>query len=153
MTITVQTPPLPAPSSADPFADTKCGACIGLCCRYFALEIDTPDEPSDFENLRWYMLHERVQIFVDDDDWYLQIYSKCTMLGDDHKCMDYENRPQICRDYTDESCDYDGPQGEVFHNIAELDAFRDKWVAEYEAGEKRRADKAKRRKGKKKKRR
>lgn len=153
MTITVQTPPLPVPGAPDGFADTKCGACIGLCCRYFALEIDTPDEPDDFENLRWYVLHERVQIFVDDDTWYLQIYSKCERLGADHKCTDYENRPQICRDYSDESCDYDGPQGDlVFRNIEEMDAYRDKWVAEYEAAEKRREAKRKKRKGKKKRR-
>jgi Fe-S-cluster containining protein len=134
-----------------PFEKTKCGGCTALCCSYFALEIDAPDEPDDFENLRWYIIHEDVQIFVDDDSWYLQLNRKCTWL-DGNRCGNYENRPQICRDYTDELCDFDGPQSDLtFKNIKELEAYRDEWVARYEAKEKKAANKkAKRKKNKKK---
>lgn len=41
-----------AEAPTEPFEDSKCGLCTALCCQYFALEIDAPDEPSDFENLR-----------------------------------------------------------------------------------------------------
>lgn len=130
-------------NSPKAFEDTKCGGCIALCCRYFALEIDTPDEPDDFENLRWYMLHDRVQLFVDDGAWYLQIFSPCSKLGADNMCQVYETRPSICREYSDEACDYDGVQSDiVFHNLEELEAYRDDWVAKYEA--KRARKKAKR---------
>lgn len=126
--ISLSTPPTPA------FADTKCGGCTALCCHYFALEIDAPDEPEDFENLRWYILHEDIQIFVDDEVWYLNIERKCTWLKDNH-CGNYENRPTICREYTDVGCEKDGPESDLlFKNIEELEAYRDDWVAKYEAG-------------------
>jgi len=135
-----------------PFEKTKCGGCTALCCSYFALEIDAPDEPADFENMRWYIIHEDVQIFVDDDVWYLQIYRKCTWL-DGNKCGNYENRPQICHEYSDELCDLDGPESDLtFRNIEELEAYRDTWVADYEEKKARKALKkaAKKAKGKKK---
>jgi Fe-S-cluster containining protein len=135
----------------NPFANTKCGGCTALCCSYFALEIDTPDEPEDFENLRWYIIHEDVQIFVDDGDWYLQINRKCSWL-DGNKCGNYENRPQICRDYSDTLCDLDGPQSDhTFHNIEELEAYRDTWVAEFEEKKRKKAKKARRKTGKRRK--
>lgn len=123
---------LGTPPSTD-FAATKCGGCTALCCSYFALEIDEPDEPDDFENLRWYIIHEDVQIFVDDDVWYLQIMRKCTWLNG-NACGNYENRPTICREYSDELCDKDGPESDLlFRNIDELETYRDEWVANYEA--------------------
>ncbi|MFT7462609.1 MAG: Fe-S-cluster containining protein [Pseudohongiellaceae bacterium] len=126
------------------FADTKCGGCTALCCNYFALEIDAPDEPEDFENMRWYILHEGVQIFVEDEVWYLSIARKCTWL-DGNKCGNYENRPTICKEYTDVGCEADGPESdELFKNIEELEAYRDTWVAEFEAKRaKKKAKKAK----------
>ena len=134
-----------------PFSKTKCGGCTALCCSYFALEIDEPDEPSDFENLRWYIIHEDVQIFVDDGVWYLQIFRKCSWL-DGNKCGNYENRPQICRDYTDELCDLDGPESDLsFRNIEELEAYRDTWVAEYDRKRRKKAAKKARKKAAKKK--
>ena len=118
-----------------PFQQTKCGRCTALCCRYFALEIDAPDEPDDFENLRWYLIHEDVNLFIDEGDWYLQIFRKCTWLGDDNKCTRYDDRPSICREYSDDWCDFDGvTEGDrTFRTIDELEAYRDEWVVKYEA--------------------
>jgi Fe-S-cluster containining protein len=149
MTTVAEAPPK---TNTLPFSKTKCGGCTALCCSYFALEIDTPDEPADFENLRWYIIHQDVQIFVDDDTWFLQINRKCTWL-DGNKCGNYENRPQICRDYTDELCDLDGPESDLtFRNIEELEAYRDTWVAEFEQKKsKTAAKKARKKAGKKKK--
>ena len=130
-----------------PFEKTKCGGCTALCCSYFALEIDAPDEPEDFENLRWYILHQDVEIFIDGEDWYLQINRKCQWLVG-NQCGNYENRPQICREYSDEECDFDGVESDTtFKTIEELEAYRDGWVADYKAREKRKR-KAKKRKRK-----
>ena len=134
-----------------PFANTKCGGCTALCCSYFALEIDAPDEPDDFENLRWYIIHEDIQIFVDDDIWYLQVNRKCSWL-DGNKCGNYENRPQICHEYSDTLCDLDGPESDLtFRNIEELEAYRDTWVAEFEEKKRKKAKKARKKHGKRKK--
>lgn len=116
-----------------PFEQSKCGRCTALCCRYFALEIDAPDEPDDFENLRWYLIHEDVQLFINNGDWYLQVFRKCTWLGSDNKCSRYDDRPRICREYDDDWCDFDGEtEGDRnFRSIAELEAYRDEWVADW----------------------
>lgn len=128
-----------------PFEQSKCGGCTALCCRYFALEVDAPDEPEDFENLRWYLIHEDVNIFVEDDEWYVQIFRKCTWLGSDNKCSRYDDRPTICREYDDEWCDKDGDAEDalVFRSIDQLEAYRDDWVAKYEADQERKRRKRK----------
>lgn len=53
------------------------------------------------------MLHGRVAVFVEDGTWFLMVYADCNFLQDDHRCGIYEERPQICRDYTTESCEYE----------------------------------------------
>ena len=43
----------------------------------------------------------------EDDDWYLLVHTKCKHLGEDNLCQIYDTRPQICRDYTTENCEYE----------------------------------------------
>ena len=95
------------PRSEVPKGTVLCEYCTAKCCRYFALPIDTPEEFDDFEYVRWYLLHDRASIFTEDDDWYLLVHTKCHHLQDDHRCGIYETRPQICRDYTTDDCEYE----------------------------------------------
>lgn len=83
-----------------------CDRCSALCCRYFSLGIDTPETPEDFDNLRWYLSHEAVHIFIEDGDWYLSVQTPCKHLQDDNRCGIYEDRPKICRQYSTDNCDY-----------------------------------------------
>ncbi len=83
-----------------------CEHCTALCCRYIALPIDTPRKRSDFDDIRWYLLHEGVSVFIEDGDWYICITTTCRHLQPDHRCGIYETRPRICRDYSTEGCDY-----------------------------------------------
>ncbi len=85
-----------------------CDFCPAKCCNYFALPIETPDTREELENIRWYMLHEQVSMFVDDGDWYLMVHTRCSKLRDDNLCGIYDIRPQICRDYSTDNCEYDG---------------------------------------------
>ena len=87
--------------------EVLCQYCEAKCCRYFALPIDTPESLEDFEFMRWFLLHQRASIFTEDEDWYMLVQTECKYLGDDQRCTDYENRPQICRDYTTKNCEYD----------------------------------------------
>jgi hypothetical protein len=48
---------------------SQCSKCTGLCCRYFALPIETPDDKEDYDDIRWYLCHEDVTVFVEDGDW------------------------------------------------------------------------------------
>ena len=90
-----------------PAGENLCAHCSAKCCRYFALPIEAPEEWKDFEFIRWYLLHERATVFVEDGDWYLLVHNKCKALGDDNLCGAYDSRPQICRDYTTDKCEYE----------------------------------------------
>jgi len=87
--------------------ESLCEYCTAKCCRYFALSIDTPRTFADFEYLRWYLLHDKASLFVEGETWYLLVHTTCKHLQDDHRCGIYETRPQICRDYTTDECEYD----------------------------------------------
>lgn len=84
-----------------------CSYCTAKCCRYFALPIDTPTTWADFEHLRWFIMHGKTALFVDDGTWYLLVYGDCENLLPDHRCGIYDDRPQICRDYSFDSCEFD----------------------------------------------
>jgi hypothetical protein len=44
-----------------------CDGC-DLCCRHVAVEIDKPENKKEFDKIRWFLLHEDIWIFVDNDD-------------------------------------------------------------------------------------
>jgi len=83
-----------------------CEHCTALCCRYIALPIDTPEDLRDFDDIRWYLLHENISVFVEDGDWYICIRTRCRHLREDHRCQAYSTRPRICRRYDLINCDY-----------------------------------------------
>lgn len=90
-----------------PEGSNLCEFCTAKCCRYFALPIDTPTSWKDFEFIRWYLVHERASIFVDEGDWYLMVHTVCKHLQDDHRCGIYHTRPDICREYSTKNCEYE----------------------------------------------
>ena len=84
-----------------------CDKCTGLCCRYFALPIETPTDREDYDDIRWYLCHENTTVFVEEGDWYINIDNECRHLfEDDYKCRIYKKRPKICRSYTIKDCDF-----------------------------------------------
>lgn len=85
-----------------------CEHCTAACCRYIALPIDKPASRDDFENIRWYLAHEDVAVFVDKGQWYISLATRCRYLGEDHRCGIYDKRPKICRSYRTDGCDYHG---------------------------------------------
>jgi len=87
--------------------EVLCDHCTAKCCRYFALPIDTPESWVDFDYIRWYMIHGRVSVFVEDATWYLMVHADCKHLQDDLLCGIYEDRPRICREYSTKECEYD----------------------------------------------
>lgn len=85
-----------------------CEHCTAVCCRYIALPIDKPESAADFENIRWYLVHENVTVFVDKGDWFISFATPCRHLKQDFRCGIYEKRPKICRSYRTDNCDYHG---------------------------------------------
>ena len=84
-----------------------CEYCTAKCCQYFALPIETPTEREDFDYIRWFLLHDRATVFVDGETWYLLVHTACEHLRPDNRCGIYEQRPQICRDYSTTECEYE----------------------------------------------
>ena len=86
-----------------------CTKCTGLCCRYFALPLDNPEEWKDYDDIRWYLCHEHTSVFVEDGQWYLNVNNKCRYLSEkDYRCQMYGMRPKICRGYDTDNCDSSG---------------------------------------------
>ena len=85
-----------------------CDQCAALCCRYFALPIETPETRKDYDDIRWYLCHENVAVFIEEKTWYVAVMNKCKHLQKDNRCGIYETRPKICRGYSTDNCDYHG---------------------------------------------
>jgi Fe-S-cluster containining protein len=84
-----------------------CEYCTAKCCRYFAVTIETPEDFTDFDYIRWFLLHDRATVFKEDDDWYLLVHTTCHHLQPDHRCGIYETRPRICRKYSTDECEFE----------------------------------------------
>jgi Fe-S-cluster containining protein len=105
----------------------QCDQCTGLCCRYFALPIETPKDKGDYDDIRWFLCHKDITVFVEDGDWYINIKNKCKYLSEkDHSCLIYDKRPRICRGYSHSSCDF--VEGSYYY---ELHFTNDKQMEEY----------------------
>jgi Fe-S-cluster containining protein len=104
-----------------------CLACGAKCCRYVTAKIDTPRTQKDYDKIRWYLLHKQIRISVDRNrEWYLEFVTPCMNLLPNQHCKDYENRPQLCRDYgqtqggcESQSVDYT----EYFKSVADFELW------------------------------
>jgi len=125
-----------------------CNKCTGLCCRYFALSIETPEDRGDYDDIRWYLCHHDVSVFVEDGDWYINVKNKCNHLSEkDHRCQIYEKRPRLCGKYSTDDCDSTSDEYDY-----ELHFTDDKQMEEYikiKFGNKKTLNKTKKRKAKK----
>lgn len=86
----------------DPRDPDPCSGC-GDCCRYVTAQIKAPRSRADYDEIRWFLLHENVQVFVDDDGWYIEFATTCRHLQG-HRCGTYASRPAVCSDYDVENC-------------------------------------------------
>lgn len=103
-----------------------CKDCNGMCCKYVAMEIDTPETLEDFENIRWYVAHKNISIYVDEDNkWHIEFATPCEFLGKDNLCKIYEKRPEICKKYDPENCLLNNKYEEKFHfnSIKDIDKY------------------------------
>ncbi len=90
-----------------PKGESLCDYCTAKCCKYFALPIDEPDTTRDLDFMRWFLLHDRASVFVEDESWYLLVHTTCKHLLPDNRCGIYDTRPEICREYSTDNCEYD----------------------------------------------
>lgn len=108
--------------------ENKCSLCVqSLCCTYITHQIDRPKSMEDFDYLIWQVSHDNVALFKDEDGWFLSIAGRCAHLMPGGLCGIYENRPQICRNHSNDCCEFDGPAEDdfdlYFNTFAALDSY------------------------------
>lgn len=95
--------------------ENKCDFCTNSkCCTYITQEIDTPRSKYEFEHLLWQVSHENVHAYKDEDGWYLLVEARCSHLRPDGRCGIYDVRPEICREHSNDYCEFDAPAEEGF---------------------------------------
>ena len=103
-----------------------CDECGGRCCRYLALPLDTPETRGDFDDIRWFLAHRGISVFVEKGDWYINIDNRCRYLTRGNRCGIYENRPRICRGYKHAECDLHGGEYDYevhLKSVADLEKY------------------------------
>ena len=90
-----------------PAGECLCDHCVGKCCRYFSLPIETPNSWDDYDAIRWYLAHGQTLVYVEKGTWFLVVMTRCKYLDENDRCRIYFSRPKICQEYTTEECEYD----------------------------------------------
>lgn len=92
-----------------------CSGCTD-CCEYISLEIDRPSTLKDVDNIIWYLIHQNVWVWVDEEGkWYVQFNTPCKKLDEAGRCGWYAHRPKLCQDYKQAECPrYHSGQAEKF---------------------------------------
>lgn len=120
----------PAAAAAEAEREYPCARCGAVCCKHVALEIDKPTNKTDYDYIRWYLLHHKVEIFTDQGKWYLKFESECQKLLPNGRCGIYETRPSICREYPpkDRECEFEGQEPYYdlrFTTVGEFEKYMD----------------------------
>jgi Fe-S-cluster containining protein len=106
--------------------DNKCSRCTGsICCTYTTEALGVaPRSKSDFKHLLWQISHQGVELYKDESGWYLMFQGRCEHLQPNGGCGIYDERPDICREYENDWCEFDQPAEDgfelYFRNYAEL---------------------------------
>lgn len=84
-----------------------CSKCDGHCCKYVTVELDPPKEDIDFEELKWFLCHENVTVYIDHEDgWYVEFQTPCKFQDPKtNLCKIYEKRTRVCAEHGTEDCE------------------------------------------------
>jgi Fe-S-cluster containining protein len=101
--------PLPMVRPAAPLvACTECGK----CCTYVSVGINEPSSLRNASDILWYLYHEKISIYRDGDgEWSVVFETRCRHLQGSLLCAVYPERPIICRDFDNTTCDVNDPEG------------------------------------------
>ena len=102
-----------------------CTTCNALCCRYITIQIEKPTRKVDIDEVRWFLAHKNVEVFIEDGDWYVQVYTDCEHLTPENRCAIYPRRFDVCRKHSVENCE--ASEGEIeaiiFRTTEDFDAY------------------------------
>ncbi|MBN1886066.1 MAG: YkgJ family cysteine cluster protein [Candidatus Krumholzibacteriota bacterium] len=103
-----------------------CDECIpAKCCMYLSIEIDEPEDKGDWDDLLWMIAHRDIEIYMDEDRWYMMARNPCRFYTPDRGCLIYPKRPRICRGHTHQDCEFENDYDfELhFHDYEELERY------------------------------
>jgi len=97
-----------------------CSGCPSICCKYVCVEIDKPEDKEDFHNIRWYLMHENVQLWIDHEGaWMLEFKTPCKNLDKEDFCRIHKGypknkgkspekykEPKVCKDMSSKECEF-----------------------------------------------
>lgn len=86
---------------------SECFKCKGHCCRYITVDIAAPRSAEDYDEIRWYLLHNNVIVYKPEKDrgWRLEFRTPCKYFNKyKYTCKKYEKRPDVCREYITDEC-------------------------------------------------
>jgi len=80
--------------------------CKARCCRYITIKIPAPKVKADFDEISWFLAHRDISVYVESRFWHVEVRNRCKYLTRSNLCSIYENRPDVCRNYDVEACEY-----------------------------------------------
>lgn len=113
--------------------ESLCHRCAALCCRYIALPIKDPVDRQSCDEARWFLLHEGTIVFRAAGAWYVCVTAHCRHVTPDQRCGIYETRPDVCREYGGDACDFVGGEYEydlLFAHPAQMEAYAEELLGE-----------------------
>lgn len=113
-----------------------CEECGGKCCDYVAIEMVPPKNKSDYDHIRWYLVHENVSVFIDHEKkWYVQFVTPCIEKNISNRCEIYSTRPKICSGHgnLEGECEfYSSPYREYFSHTSDFEKYLNKRNIDWE---------------------
>lgn len=82
-----------------------CQACGGRCCTYLVVQIPRPRSKVDIDEVRWWLAHHNVEVYIEDRQWHVQFYTPCRHLTSEGRCAIYPDRFDVCRAHEAETCE------------------------------------------------
>jgi|SRR3989339_833518 len=102
-----------------------CNGCT-ICCEYITVIIPTPTSHKEIDRIKWYLLHNVHVYITEAGEWKIDVPMKCSALNNKGKCSIYKDRPQLCKDHSQDTCErYDTniDNNPRFTSIEEFDKY------------------------------
>lgn len=82
---------------------TDCRECGAKCCKFISVTLDDFSPELDPNPARYFDLHEHVKVITTHYGREIVIATRCTALREDNTCAIYEDRPDLCRNFTEKT--------------------------------------------------
>lgn len=103
-----------------------CDDCDGNCCKYVIVEIAKPKDSNDIDEIKWYLSHKNISVFIDEDKtWNVEFKTDCKYLDSKNRCKIYNKRHNVCREHSHDECTFHNEWQpiKVFNELEEFEEY------------------------------